>query len=85
MVDGSGNKVGPVITFEDLVDAQSVIAKEIKDGLKINFDIKKGFATQAEADKALKDLVLNQKFGIQKFLIKKETIFGIVVTQENLL
>lgn len=41
LIDGSGNKVGPVITFEDLVDAQSVIAKEIKDGLKINFDIKK--------------------------------------------
>ncbi len=70
LVDGSGNKVGPVITFEDLVDAQSVIAKEIKDGLKINFDIKKGFATQAEADKALKDLVLNFNKINQKFETK---------------
>ena len=59
LVDGSGSKVGPVVTFQDLVDAQSVIAKEIKDGLKINFDIKKGFATQAEADQALKGLVTN--------------------------
>ena len=59
LIDEAGEKVGPVINLQDLVDAQSILAKEIKDGLKINFNIKKGFATQAEANDALKDLILN--------------------------
>ena len=59
LIDEAGEKVGPVVTLQDLVDAQSILAKEIKDGLKVNFNIKKGFATQAEADTALKNLINN--------------------------
>ena len=59
LIDEAGEKVGPVVTLQDLVDAQSILAKEIKDGLKVSFNIKKGFATQAEADTALKNLINN--------------------------
>ena len=70
LVDDAGEKVGPVVTFEDLVNAQSILAKEIKDGLKINFGIKKGFATQAEANEALKDLIKNFNTINKKFETK---------------
>ena len=70
LVDDASEKVGPVITFDDLINAQSLIAKEIKDGLKINFNIKKGFATQAEANEALKDLIKNFNTINKKFETK---------------
>ena len=70
LVDDASEKVGPVITFDDLINAQSLIAKEIKDGLKINFGIKKGFATQAEANEALKDLIKNFNTINKKFETK---------------
>ena len=59
LTDEAGVAIGPKITVQDLIDAQGILSKQIKDGLKINFNIKKGFATQAEADQSLKNLVVN--------------------------
>ena len=59
LTDETGAAIGPKITVQDLIDAQGILSKQIKDGLKINFNIKKGFATQAEADQSLKSLVSN--------------------------
>ena len=70
LTDDAGEAVGPKITTQDLIDAQGILSKQIKDGLKINFDIKKGFATQAEADQSLKDLVLNFNTINKKFETK---------------
>jgi len=72
LVDEAGDAIGPTITFEDLIDAQAVLSDQIKKGLKVNFNIKKGFATQADADAALKDLVIdfntiNKKFETKFF------------------
>jgi hypothetical protein len=72
LVDEAKDAIGPTITFEDLIDAQSVLSDQIKKGLKVNFNIKKGFATQADADAALKDLVIdfntiNKKFETKFF------------------
>jgi hypothetical protein len=59
LTDETGAAIGPKITTQDLIDAQGILSQQIKDGLKINFNIKKGFATQAEADQSLKNLVVN--------------------------
>ena len=59
LTDEAGEVIGPKITTQDLIDAQGILSNQIKDGLKINFNIKKGFATQAEADQSLKSLVSN--------------------------
>jgi len=59
LTDKAGEAIGPKITTQDLIDAQGILSQQIKDGLKINFNIKKGFATQAEADQSLKNLVVN--------------------------
>ena len=72
LVDEAKDAIGPTITFEDLIDAQAVLSDQIKKGLKVNFNIKKGFATQADADAALKDLVIdfntiNKKFETRFF------------------
>jgi len=72
LVDEAKDAIGPTITFEDLIDAQAVLSDQIKKGLKVNFNIKKGFATQADADAALKDLIIdfntiNKKFETRFF------------------
>ena len=70
LTDDAGEAIGPKITTQDLIDAQGILSNQIKDGLKINFNIKKGFATQAEADQSLKNLVSNFNTINKKFETK---------------
>ena len=57
---GEKIKIGDqTIDIQDLINAQTHIANQVKKHLKVNFGIKDGFIDMADADKALAGVIKN--------------------------